>query len=206
MKFRPIFTDRQAMPVWEITGAAIPEIVDRATSTDTNWTSADVVYNLPISKNPGKYLYTGEEMLKMNFKSIMDPIYNFLLTQKDYDFWNSWPTSQFQEVLAKHPHGGSMDIWKILPNTSHGAHVDNLFIMGTVIVNIADNAEGSGTKYYDKRGQGDDDTWVPIYEAPVKRGTGVLHINTSSTLHQGHNNSDQDRYIAYTNIMSPTGH
>ena len=85
MKFRPVFTDRKAMPVWEITGVTIPEIVDRAIGTDTNWTSADVVYNLPKILNPGKYQHTGEEMLKMTFNNILDPVYNFLPTQKDYE-------------------------------------------------------------------------------------------------------------------------
>lgn len=205
MEFRPVFKDKDAMPVWEITGVVIPEIFEEVLCTESDWESANKVYKTHGNHNDGKFIYSGNALQEVDYTKIMNPVVDFLKIQEDYDFRSSWSAWKFIDAIEAHRDCRKMDIWKMLANADHGAHTDNLFIMGTVILNIAENAEGSGTKYYDKLGPKTNGFLRELYESPAKKGTGVLHINTHSTLHRGHNNSEQDRYVAYTNLMSSGG-
>ena len=87
--------------------------------------------------------------------------------------------------------------WEILkcpPNFRMGKHIDNREVLGVIIINLVDNAEGSGTK-------------IGSYTAPNKKGTGVFFLNSQHTEHMIENKSMKPRYVFYSTIsiwpMSP---
>tara|TARA_B100000073_G_scaffold89545_1_gene70448 strand:- start:980 stop:1591 length:612 start_codon:yes stop_codon:yes gene_type:complete len=87
--------------------------------------------------------------------------------------------------------------WELLkcpPNFKMGKHIDNREVLGVIIINLVDNAEGSGTK-------------IGSYTAPNKKGTGVFFLNSQHTEHMIENKSMKPRYVFYSTIsiwpMSP---
>ena len=87
--------------------------------------------------------------------------------------------------------------WELLkcpPNFKMGKHIDNREVLGVIIINLVDNAEGSGTK-------------IGSYTAPNKKGTGVFFLNSQHTEHMIENKRMKPRYVFYSTIsiwpMSP---
>lgn len=66
-------------------------------------------------------------------------------------------------------------------------HFDNRFVFANFILNLVDNPVS--TKFYDYRRND-----KLIYEAPYKKGTGILFINYENTYHSYKNDSFKNRY------------
>lgn len=74
-------------------------------------------------------------------------------------------------------------------------HEDNHRVLGTVVINLVDNK--NGTKFngglFRQREE--------YYTSPTERGTGIFFLNHSSTAHSIINTSEKDRITAYQNIL-----
>ena len=80
---------------------------------------------------------------------------------------------------------------KDMPGFQMGAHVDNQFIIGNVILNLADNP--CGTQFHKiKTGFFNKEVY---FEAPRKKNKGIFFLNTPGALHSIKNDSNVPRYV-----------
>jgi hypothetical protein len=79
------------------------------------------------------------------------------------------------------------------PNSQLGMHFDCRNCFADLITNLIDN--NSSTKFYDYRKNN-----RLIYEAPMKKGKGVVWLNCENTLHSYKNDTELDRYVVLTTI------
>lgn len=201
------------MAIWELKDIPIPPII--VDNLDKGWVDADTYYgfedsdyNIAFRGKSVNLLQDDEQYKSKGTSHIQSEITDFLLSQTDFNISETWPTGLFTERIER-SRNGYFDIWKDTPAVKQGIHLDNNFIMATVIINIKDNGEGSGTKYYlekdiphhPKYGFDIHAQVKPIYEAPYKMGTGTLHINTREMWHQGWNNSKEDRCVMVNNFQ-----
>ena len=80
--------------------------------------------------------------------------------------------------------------WEILkcpPHFRMNKHIDNREVLGVIVINLVDNAEGSGTK-------------IGTYTAPNKKGSGVFFLNSQHTEHMIENKSSKPRYVFYSTL------
>lgn len=206
MNITPVFDDPNAVPIWKLEGIEIPKFIEKACTQDTSWISYPIFQGW--DKIPGmegfvagmKDRYLHEENVYCNHKlsKIGTELVEFLKTQKDYDFDDDFPSSTFNEKLETNRF--KFDTVKDGPRFRQTPHVDNRYIMCTALINLADNAEGAGTYYYDYFDFYTQKKERIIYQGPSKKGTGLLHVNTCRNLHEGWNNTDSDRFIAFGNM------
>lgn len=214
MKFTPIFDNHttKKYPVWRI-----DNLPDFPTLEDSGWLSAEEYYSGNHSKKyaegyVGKWIYPDftDEMFEVT-RDILINVREHLLTQTDYYISSTWPDKIFKEKIHQHMDhyermtpSRTIDIWRDSANYRQGVHIDNSFVIATLIFNLKDNPENSGTKYY-KNYNMDDTPFPPAdsysYQSPTEKGTGTLHINTPYLVHEGWNNSDGVREVGYYNLI-----
>jgi hypothetical protein len=201
------------LAIWELKDIPIPSII--IDNINKGWVDAgtyygfaDANYNIAFRGKSINLLQDDEDYKSKATAHIQSEITDFLLSQTDFDISDTWPTGLFTERIERN-RKGCFDIWKDTPAVKQDIHLDNNFIMATVIINIKDNGEGSGTKYYLEKdiplhpyGGFDKAAQVkPFYEAPYKMGTGTLHINTREMWHKGWNNSKEERCVMVNNFQ-----
>lgn len=71
-------------------------------------------------------------------------------------------------------------------------HIDNRFVFGNLILNLTDN--NNSTKFYQQHNNN------ILWEGPNKKGDGFLFLNTETTEHSYHNNTENDRYVFIAGI------
>ena len=196
MKITPVFNDPNAVPIWSIEDIEIPNPIQDACQQKDTW----IAY--PGHKN-GRYNHKEEHLLCYglkvnNLEKINNTLIHFLKNQQDYDFDSYFPVAKFQSKLDD-----SKFVFNIVrdnPGFKQGPHKDNRFVMCSTIINLVDNDEGAGTYYYDYFDYYTKDKQTLIYKGPSKKGTGLLHVNTCVNLHEGWNNTESNRFIAFGNI------
>ena len=213
MKFTPVFErETTNIPLWEITD--IP-LFDKL--PEEGWIPAAEFYN--VSADGENILaYKGKEchsQLTDDFyqtgKELLVGVRELLSTTAidEYDITNVWPERILKNKVDQHLKnveiftGELFDVWRDAPGYRQSIHLDNFGIIATLIFNIKDNPENSGTKYYKDfslTNELEPEFGTHTYQAPTKAGTGVLHINTPWTYHEGWNFSDGYREIGYWNL------
>lgn len=114
--------------------------------------------------------------------------------QSHYKIQSVWPDYFIQKCRLRA--NDSTLYVKDTPGFNMAVHLDNMLIFGTLIVNLKD-CEDSRTIYYKDKKRNH-----VTYAGPVKRGTGVFHINGPELYHTGYNNGNDDRYIAMLNYAN----
>jgi hypothetical protein len=218
MKFTPIFPNNKVLetnaviPAWEITDGPVFPLLD-----ETGWIPAHEFYIKNASEQEIE-AYRGKEAYKSIPSSFLDigkklmvGVRDHLLSQQDYFVDNIWPKHKFNEVLNRNLRDvedfstvdSLIDIWRDAPHYRQSVHLDNFGILVTMVYNIKDNPENSGTKYYKNFDLDSDirpDFGTFIHQGPTKAGTGILHINTPWAYHEGWNMSDEYREVAYWSL------
>ena len=213
MKFTPVFErETTNIPLWEITD--IP-LFDKL--PEEGWIPAAEFYNATADVE-NILAYRGKEchsQLTDEFyqtgKELLVGVRELLRTRatQDYDITNVWPEWILKQKVDQHIKniedytGELFDVWRDAPRYRQSVHLDNFGIIATLIFNIKDNPKNSGTKYYKDYSMTKElqpEFGVHTYQAPTEAGTGVLHINTPWTYHEGWNFSDGYREIGYWNL------
>ena len=205
MKITPVFKnpDQHTIPIWLIEDVEIPNSVTQALNEPNSWSPYSKIF-----KDEEYAKGHNDRLLHRNSKFLSDKLNNaygldksiikHLSKQKDYNYNATWPWEGVEPYLDKI--GISYGMVKDGVNYRQLPHVDNFFVFGTVLLNLKDNHPDSGRVYYDYR------DWIlkgkatRVYKGPYKKGTGLLHINTPCNLHEGWNEGDFDRYVAFGNI------
>lgn len=205
MKITPVFenTDKHTIPLWLIEDVEIPNSITQALSEPNSWsdyskTMKDEEY---AQGHSDRLLHRNSKFLsdKLNKETGLDKfIIKHLSKQKDYDYNATWPSSGVEPYLDRL--GISYAMVKDSVNYKQHPHVDNFFVFGTVLLNLKDNHPDSGTVYYDYKEYLLNGKQTRVYKGPYKKGTGLLHVNTPHNLHEGWNEGDFDRYVAFGNI------
>ena len=191
MKITPVFNDLNAIPVWNIEDIEIPDSIQDACQQKDAW----LAYTR--HKN-GRYVHKEEYWLSNSLEKIGYSLIHFLKNQQDYNFDSYYSVTKFQSKLENSKFG--FNIVKDNPGFKQDPHLDSRFVMCSTIINLVDNDEGAGTYYYDYFDYYTKDKQTLIYKSPTKKGTGTLHVNTCVNLHEGWNNTESNRFIAFGNI------
>lgn len=176
---------RPDVPVWKINNFYLPEV------------SFENENAIDQGNNQDRYMSSIKDSDKDSFKKawlenisvIVQHIQDQAKTQLVYDMWLNFLKDLKVDSLP--------DIFIDRPGFNMGKHIDNRFIIGTVIVNLKDNPKSSGTHFWNSI-----DEPIPWYSGPVKKHTGILMLNNVNTLHSININKNEEdvRHIAYENI------
>lgn len=85
-------------------------------------------------------------------------------------------------------------IFKDIPKFDMGAHLDNNFMVGNVIVNLVDNENSTAFHDYRKPDK-------ILFKAPREKNKGVIFLNTPGCLHSIKNTSARNRYMMNTSFF-----
>lgn len=213
MKITPVFKYpaepswddiRHTIPLWLIEDVEIPDSITKAISDPYSWSNYSKIFkdkNYAQGHKDRAVHKNSKELTQLLNKAsgLEKDIVKFIMHQKDYDFRQSWPAEGVAPYLKKM--GISYSMVKDGVQYRQHPHIDNHFVFGTVLINLRDNPKASGTVYYDYRDYLLKNTKeTRIYKGPYKKGTGLLHINTPANLHEGWNEGDFDRYVAFGNL------
>ena len=206
MKITPVFSDPKALPIWKLEDVVIPKFIQGACLEEDPWISYPEYHGwigVPgleqmVVGMSGRYLHKDKEYCDHKFKNINEELVEFLKVQQDYDFNKDYPVTGFQQKLEHSRF--RFDTVRDNPGFRQTPHVDNRLIMCTALINLSDNDEGAGTYYYDYFDFYTKGKQTLIYTGPSKKGTGLLHVNTCVNLHEGWNNTESNRFIAFGNI------
>jgi len=205
MKITPVFKnpDKHTIPLWLVEDVEIPNSIIQSLNEPNSWsdyskTMKDEEY---AKGHSDRLLHKNSRFLsdKLNKETgLAKFIIKHLKNQKDYNYNATWPDVGVEPYLDKL--GVSVQMVKDSPNYKQHPHVDNFFVFGTILLNLQDNNPDSGTVYYDYRDHLLNGKQTRVYKGPYKKGTGLLHINTPCNLHEGWNEGDSDRFVAFGNI------
>ena len=205
MKITPVFKnpDKFTIPLWLIEDVEIPNSIVQTLNEPNSWSPYSKIFKSKeyASGHNHRLLHRNSKFLsnKLNSAYGLDKeIIKHISKQKDYDYNATWPWEGVEPYLNKLGIGYGMV--KDGVNYRQHPHVDNFFVFGTVLLNLKDNHPDSGTVYYDYKDWLLNGKQTRIYKGPYKKGTGLLHINTPFNLHEGWNEGDFDRYVAFGNI------
>ena len=205
MIIKPVFKDKRYIPLWTIEGIDIPSTVTKSILSDNQYSNYDSQIETTdpefIAAHQGRSFHKDNYNLNLELNKSLDhglALSNFLIQQEDYYFADTWPTEGFRERLKGNRIG--YDFVRDGKNYEQDPHVDNFFLMGSILINLEDNPVGSGTRYYDPIKWISEGKTELVFEGPVKKGTGVIHVNTPNNIHKGWNASDRFRYVAFGNI------
>jgi hypothetical protein len=168
---------------------------DILSEIDTNYTGISPGGILPI---PGRqiYDYTKSEKLSdcvQEWKNnIVKNLENIFYEKETFElFKKRWPIRQENFANLVRPH---TEIFQDLPGFSMGRHLDNQSVIANVIVNLKDNNDGTIFHNYKSSHE-------VLFQASGKKNTGIIFLNTPSSLHSVQNDVDQTRYILYTSLI-----
>ena len=201
----------RSVPVFIIEGALLPNIpqdISSAVYDQKGNRGAEYVHLRHIVELNSAY----RDWLSLKFTKVVDEINPQI---KDMIPWNTWGsrtdyvklTNKFQ-VLIDYP-GFYMK-----------PHIDNRNVGSVISLNLKDNPEGTGTRFYNiseitmdniKRRTSDElkaarrsyEDHCFMFEGPNKKGTGVLWWNHHNTFHGVRNDSQDTRHTLYSITSVP---
>ena len=127
-----------------------------------------------------QYINSLKSVVLKNFFSPENPKANAFKSR----WWKS------QDDIEKHLFSGTT-ILRDGPGYKMSPHLDNDIIFAVLIINLKDNE--TSTRFH-----AFNDPNKIIYEAPMKRGEGVLFLNTPGSLHSITHEGTRDRFTSYT--------
>jgi len=187
MIIEPIFGGNSNQFVWEISEFKLPDDIDNIISSNQweHYNQYDGSTHRYFSKIPTMHPY---------MQTASKSIENMIRTQTHYNYQWTWP-SYFTKSCKLNAADSTLYL-KDTPGFNMGIHLDNMLVFGTLIVNLRD-CQNSRTVYYK------DNTPNKItYKGPIKKGTGVFHLNSPNLFHTGLNEGNDDRYIAMLNYAN----
>lgn len=176
--------------VFEITDVSIPNYITKQFLESLEYGvhfrhENNVRESAAISEELEKFISSTLEELNLKFREK-------LLELSNSDFHHWWPTEVYECYNFGHTSDlVSAGIFKDSPRFNMGMHIDNGLSLGTSIINLID--QDANTVYY-----GDNTEDNIIYSGPIKKGTGIIHLNHPELWHSGINNTDQERFILMT--------
>jgi hypothetical protein len=177
-------------PVWEISGFDLLDV--------TIEKNAPVEYEFqdPLMKRGRVYCTISDDDFYTTFKERCVTIEEYMTGDQILldcpevkNMWFNmlynfrWPTNNPVIIIDK-------------PGFYMDPHIDNRNVLGILIINLQDNPEGSGTRFFKDYNRPN----VITYTGPVKKGTGIFMLNNWNTMHSIRNDSDKERIIAYRTI------
>lgn len=172
-------------PIWTYT-VEIPNELSENLTDSTNWGERDIFLRYPILEDaPGaKQMFAlTPEIQRHIMAGMFDPSSPLSLSVKSrwYGGVNVTPTA--------------MIIKDVSTDTPMIKHIDHRNVFAASILNLVDNP--CSTKFF-MNGE-------LIYTAPTQKGQGVVFLNTEYSEHGFGNNTGQDRYICFMNMMLDMG-
>lgn len=184
MQLNPITVDL-TYPIWTFQ-VDIPDELSNSLTDANNWHEKNSFYRFPINEDaPGaKLMYSLTPGIQHDIMAgIFDPqgVFAQQVKSRWYGGVNFAPTA----MIIK---DASIDQPMV-------KHIDHRNVFAASILNLADNP--CSTKFF-MNGE-------LIYTAPTQKGHGVVFLNTEYSEHGFGNNTGQDRYICFMNMMLDMG-